>query len=390
MSYLSLAQLTHVVTEEEALEASLQILTDLKFNARSWQTGSMQLTLVRLVSKVWATGSQAVADIAAGGYNDLAEKEWLELFSISHYQNQKKAAHATQGTGVLTAASNAPGPFTIGPEDLVAADTVNGYTYRNKTGGLLNAGAKLALMWEAESPGAQGDIANGTLTIMRTPLAGVTLNNPMPVGGTSWITRNGADAESKEALRIRNSSKWATIGSAGTPALAYVHFAAQAHASVRRVFVDDQNPRGPNTVDIYVAGDAGDLSPTVVQAVQDYLDGTIDGIGRKATGSNVLVKSAVRNDTPLRATIYITKQYNTAATQQAILDAIYAYFKVLPIGGTRVDLDQDGVIVFGEVLRAILSVPGVRNAIFSAPTGDVPVPKNEVIVAVPTFQYVGV
>jgi uncharacterized phage protein gp47/JayE len=387
---LSFAQLTSVVSEDEALDACLQILTDLKFNARAWQVGSMQLTIVRLFARVWARASTVVSDIAKAGFNDTAADDWLELFSYSHYQNIKKGALATQGTGTLTATSDAPGPFTINIDDLVAADTINGYTFRNKSSGTLNAGSTLSLLWEAETPGAQGDVAPLTLTILKTPLAGVTLSNPVISGGTTWITRNGGDTESNESLRARNSSKWATIGSAGVPGLAYENFALNGHASVRRVQVNDQNPRGPNTLDIYVAGDAGDLSTTVVQAVQDYINGTTDGKGRKASGSDVLVKSAIRNNLQLRATIYITAQYNTAATQQAILDAITAYFKVLPVGGTKVSIDAVGVVVFGEVQRAILSVTGVRNPVFTTPVGDTPIALGEVVVPVPTFNFVSV
>src|SRR5688500_10654220 len=344
---LSLAQLTKAVTEEEALEQCLDILAALGYNARSWRDGDVHYTVVRLMARLKAADSQVVASIAGAHFNDTAVDDWLELYARSHYANDKKPTLATQGTAILTAVAAAPGPFNISPSDLVAADTVRGLTFRNITGGTLNAGGTLSLTFEAEVAGQGGDISSNTLTILKTPLAGVSINNPTPVGAASWITRNGGDAESNESLRIRNSSRWATVGSAGTPSLAYVNFALNAHASVRRVAVDDKNPRGPNTLDIYVAGDAGDLSSTVVQAVQDYIDGSTDGVGRKASGSNVLVLSATRNDIPYRATIYMVSQYNTAANQQKILDAVSAYHKVLPIGGTRVNLDGNGVVVFG-------------------------------------------
>ena len=104
---LTIAQLTKVVTEEQALAVILDELEALKFQARSWQSGSIPLTLVHVFARLWANGSSAVADIAAAGFNDLAIDGWLDLFSLSHYKNARKRGSATQGYLTLTAAANA-------------------------------------------------------------------------------------------------------------------------------------------------------------------------------------------------------------------------------------------------------------------------------------------
>jgi uncharacterized phage protein gp47/JayE len=386
---LTLDQLTGVITEDDALAECIAILAGLGYNATSWQDGSVQLTLVRLVAKLWSRQSETVAKLAGMGLNEYASGDWLELFSYSHYANTKKKALTTRGVEVLTASADAPGPFTINASDLVFADTLTGQTFRNTSSGVLNAGGTLALDIEAESPGSKGDVAPNTITVMKTPLAGVTANNPIPDGASSWITRNGGDDETDAALRTRNRTKWATIGSAGVPGAAYEHFSLQAHESVKRVFVDDRNPRGPNTIDIYVAGDAGDLSSTVVQAVDDYLSGITDGKVRKGAGSDVEVYSALRRDIAIGGTIYIANNYNTTATQSAILAAVSEYFKTLDIGGTKQAVGGTGYVVFGRIYTAVLTVRGVTNAVLSL-GGDIALAKNEVAVPVPAFSYVSV
>lgn len=390
MSTLSLGQLVTPMTNEQTLELVLEILESLKFPARSWQVGSTQRTLIETFSRVYASETGAVSTIASSGYNEDAEGDNLELFSLSHYNNAKKPATPTRGHFRLAADANAPGPFSLAVGDMVIADATSGQTFRNVASGTLLLGGTLDLLMEAEQPGAAGDIPPTSTLIMRTPLAGVTATNPITPGQTSWITQNGGDAESNEALRARNRSKWATLGAVGNPGMAYAYYAATAHPSVRRVHVDDQNPFGPGTIGVYLAGDGGAVSSVVVDAVTDYLRGDIDGKKKIATGALVGFFSAVPRGVTIKATVYLASSYNTPATQADILARVRAYFKDLPVGGAKNTLDDPGVVVFGELYKAVLTVPGVRNAVWTTPLGDVPLLPSEVAIPVLQLRYVGV
>jgi uncharacterized phage protein gp47/JayE len=386
---MSIEQLTRVVTEDEAVELILEELTGLKFNARAWQSGSVQLTIVRVFARVYANFTSVIAEEAKAGFNDTAEGDWLDVFSLSHYKNKRKGAVATEGTVRLVASATAPGPFVLGANDLSLVDTSRGLSFRNKDAFSINTGETVNIAVVCETPGAVGDVAPGAITIMRTPLAGVTASNPVPAGRTSWITKNGSDNEAQEALRERNRSKWGQLG-LGSPALAYQSWAAEAHESVRRVFVDDQNPRGPDTLDVYIAGDSGPLSSVVVDQVQDFFEGAVDGTRRIAFGADLLIKSAVLLALPLKAQVYIQSSYNTRATQLQVLAAVQAYFKVMPIGGVRVTPDAQGKLPLGELYRAVLGIAGVRNIAFSAPAGDFVLEPNQVVVPVVMFAYVSI
>lgn len=385
---LTVRQLITPVTKDQALAWYIAELAALGFSSTSWQSGSVQRTIFEVISKKDAAYTETIATLAEAGFNETSSGGWLTLLSASHYQNERNAEKKTEGLCKLTASAVA-GPYTISVGQLVAADTVNGYTYRNIVGGVLPMGGTLDLTFQAETGGAARDVAPNTITVLQTPLAGVTINNPIPSGETTWITQNGADVESDTALRERNRSKWATL-SVARPALAYEYFAREANAAVTRAKADDQNPRGPGTIDVYIAGASGELSSVVVDEVQAYFDGDIDGISRAALGADLLVASALRRDVTLAATIYILAAYNTTATQQSILAALEDYFESVPIGGTKLTAGGTGYVMFGELFKAILTVTGVRNVAFTSPLGDTALAKNEVPVGAFSFGYVSV
>lgn len=385
---ITLAQLLTPSTEEEALQYLLDQLDDLGFSAKSWQAGSHRRTIIQLFARVYSGFTTTIAEIAAAGFNESSTGGWLTLFAKSNYDNTRTVALTTRGTLTLTASASAPGPFTITAGQLVFADTVNGYTYRNTTGGTLNASSTLDLTIESETAAASRDVAPSTITVMKTPLAGVTCDNPIPTGLDSWITRNGADAETDIALRARNTAKWGTLGIA--PGLAYKYNALAASDSVRRVEVNDNNPRGAGTLDIYIAGDSGALSGSIVTAVEEYFDGTTDGVDRIGTCTDLEITSAVELAVPVTATIYLNKQYDTTATRTLITDAIDDYFQALPIGGSKFVDGGLGYVIVGALTGPLYAITGVQNVVLAAPTANVVMARNEVAVPTVTITYVQV
>lgn len=388
---LSIDQLMKVATKDQVMETILSGLTALGFNARSWHVGGVRRTMLEMFAQLYANSTSVNADLAKAGFNDTATGPWLDVFSQSHYKNQRKGATATTGYVRLTASANAPGPFTVAAGDLVFTDEINGLGFRNTTGGTLIAGDTLDVEVLCDTPGAIGDVAPNTITIMRTPLAGVTASNPTRGTTGTWIIQNGADEESDPVLQERNRTKWATLAAVARPGNAYVNFAMEAHASVRRVNVDTLNPRGPGTIDVWLAGDAGPVAESVVDAVWDYMDGSTDGIVRNALGADVEYASAVRFELPLRGTVYIRTSYNTTATQLAIVNAIRELFKTVPVGGVKLTTSQlRGHVPLGEIFRVVLSVAGVQNLVMISPTSDYELEPQYVAVPSVLFGYVSV
>lgn len=380
---LTVAQLLEPVTKDEALQLLIDILASLDFNVTAWQSGSEQRTFLEMFAETYSTLTETTVTVTEAGFNDLATGDWLTLLSRSHYQNDRLDGEKTEGT-VTLAAETGVGPYTIdtGANQIVVADSVEGFTYRNITGGTLSPGSTLDVTIQAETVGADRDVPPNTITVMKAPLAGVTVNNPIPAGEDTWITKNGAFAEQDIPLRTRNSNKWATLSPA-VPTNAYAEAATKATAAVTRALVNDRNPRGPGTIDVYIACTNGALVAAVVTEVDDFIRGVTDGISRRAVGDNLLVATAVNKFVPLTGTVFIEASLNTPETQQAIDDAILAYFQVLEIGGTKPDATSAGVVVFGRIFEAAMKIKGVQNVAFTSPTADVTLAINEV--AVPDF-----
>jgi len=381
MASLTVRQLRTPVTKDEALQILIDQLAALGFSSTSWQAGSVQRSMLETFAQVFADETEGVADITEAGFNETSSGGYLTLLSASHYDNDREEAGYTEGLIELVAAPGS-GPYSVIASQLVAVDSVNGFTYRNTGAFTIPAGGTVSATFKAETAGADRDVAPNTILELQTPLAGVTINNPIPSGATSWITVNGSDEETDDELRERNRAKWALLSPA-RPSLAYASLAREAAASVTRAFVDDQNPRGPGTVDVYIAGASGELSSAVVSTVQDYLDGVPDGVGRVAVGADVQVFSALRRDVTIQAKAYILAANNDATTQALIVAALNDYFRALDVGGYKRDVDAKGVIVFGELYRAFLQV-GVRNVAFTTPLADITMERNEV--AIPVFS----
>lgn len=376
---LSLSQLRTTITRAEALTSMLTVLQAAGFSTTSWQSGSVQLTLLSGVAEAWSQLSNLADALSRICFNDDAEGDALTALSDSHYDNQRVAATRTVGLATLTAAAGA-GPYVIVVGQLVIADVTNGYTYRNTTGGTLAAGGTLQLSWQSEVAGADYNVANNTLTVMQVALAGVTVNNPDPGTGT-WITSAGIDAEDDDTLRVRNTTKWSALSYA-SPSDAYVQFALSADPAVARVYVDDSAASG-GVVSVYVAGSTGVVGAGVVTNVQDEIDDK-----RPVTASVTAYASAAQAQSFV-ADVYITTALNTAAKQAEVEAALATYINGLPIGGTVIPaVSPPGYMLHSELTQAVSEVEGVQYVNWTTPTANVAVTATQVMtVTPPTFTY---
>lgn len=379
---LSFEQLSDPITRDEALESLRTVLEDLGFQAKSWQSGSVQLTILYLGAEIFSKLSDMVAALLKGAFNSTSTATFLTKFSDSHYANTRQAAVTTQGTCKLTLAAGF-GPYTIAVSQLIATDGTR--TFRNTTGGTLSAGTTpLGLTFEAEVAGADSNVANNTITQLVTPLAGVTVNNPSPSGSTPWITRSGVDVETDAKLQTRNRTKWPTL-SIEYPAQGYENVALEV-ANVTRAKVDDTNPRGPGTVDVYCAGATGTAASGDVTAVQAKLD------ARRAVTADVDAIAAPELLISFTGTIYVEAAKNTVAKQTEIQAALAAYINGLDIGGTILPPATSGAALRSEMIAALTGVDGVVSVSLTAPAADVAMTAFQVakVNGTPPFTFTSV
>ena len=379
---LTLEQLRTVITRDQALQVIIDELEALGFNGTSWQSGSVQLTVLTGVAEVWRQVSLMVNAVSEMAFNATSAATALTTFSDSQYDNQRITSIATEGLIKLTGGAVGP-PYVVNIGDLTAIDNVNGYTYRNITGDTIPVSGPVSLTFQAETPGAQGNVANNTIDELTTPLVGVTIDNPDPGPGT-WITTLGIDVEADETLRTRNTSKWASLSYAA-PAEAYVFFALTADSDVIRVTVDDTNPRGAGTIDVYIARAAGVAVGADVTTVQAFFD------GRRPVTADPEAIAATAQSQALTATIHVTTALHDGAKEAEIEAAGTAYINSLDISGEVLPSGTQGYMIFSELIQAVSDVVGVRRVNFTTPAADVAITAYSVMTTgAITFTYIDI
>lgn len=307
---------------------------------------------------LWRT----VAAIARGGYLSTAEGPWLDLLAEEFFALRRQPAVFARGRVRLTAAQGF-GPYTIDPGGLWVG-TPDGLRYQNITGGTLPQGGTLDLEVQAEHPGARYNVPTGAITVLHTPLPGVSVTNP-----PDWLLVAGADEEGDEALRTRCRSRWAELGG-GATRHAYEFWARTAHPSVQQVRVLDDHPRGQGTVDVVIWGEGG-LGAQVVQAVNAYIQ------ERRPLTVSVAVYAATPRTVAVNATVSV-RAGRLSEAQARVAEELAALQREIPIGGT---------LYRSRLIEALFVRPHVANVVLHSPALDIALGPTEALVLVPSLAW---
>lgn len=355
-------------------------LGDVTFPVTAWQEGSTPLTMIELDAEGMENFSATQQAIALGGFLATAKGPWMDLLLDSVYDLQRGLGLVTLGNIVLTDSASA-GPFTITINQLWFG-TVGGLRYNNTMGGTLAKGGTLTLPIQSEQKGSRYNVAAGAISVMLTSLAGVTVTNPNPLGG-SWITQSGADIESDSQAQVRARARWPALGS-GQPNESYDLWAKTASPSVTRTreYPDVSNP---GTVQVYLAGNAGAVDGSVVAAVQTYIDNFV------MFTSVANVQSATPNSINVTGTLYVAAGNETAAAA-AVSQNLAALFNsgINTKGDSLPGIDIGGVVYLDQIREQIMLAPGARNVPLSAPSGDTSLGSTDVAELVLAVAIVGV
>ena len=378
----------------------LNALATLGFPALSWETGSVPSGLIEIQAAALTDFQTAEQLIAEGGLNSFATGDALSELSDEVYDDQRQAGLNTIGYVTLTDTANA-GPyvfsatsvsFSIGLGSSIIfdgiADAVTGSTQVT-----VPKGGSVDVIIQSQSVGSAYNVGVGTITsFVRGVKPGVGVNNP-----SDWLSKyasaqQGTDPETDPQLRDRNVSKWGTLGT-GSPEKAYRHWATTATAgfpSIQQVkkcvVYTNLDILDPGRVDVIIAGSAGPLGPTVVNAVQSYIAPMQIGGDRIPETARAVVSSAIGTTINVIATLYVQSTFNTPAFQATVLANLQAYFADLPIGAL---VSRERII---EVLLypAGTSYGVITDAEMSSPAVDVQLAYNGVAVAAPTITFVSV
>ncbi len=152
-----------------------------------WEEGGNARTILEADAQVDSDLSALIANVTGGGLLQYSSLGWLDLLAENVYGLTRKQAIATTGAVELACAASA-GPYSIVPRQLWFQGA-GGNLYTNVDGGTLPSGESIILRVAAEAPGAAYDDAGGTVTLLSTPLPGVTVDNVLGVtlGAPPWL-----------------------------------------------------------------------------------------------------------------------------------------------------------------------------------------------------------
>lgn len=377
---LSFEDLQTPLKKSEVLEWGIDTLKAFGFQTTGWQAGRIQLSLLETFSTLFSDASEVVSTLAKAGTNETAEGVALILYSKSRFDNDIIAAVKTAGPMVLTNAGTSGHTIQVG--QLVAKDTTGTRLFVNTTGGSLAAGGTLTLQWEAQKAGSNYNVGNNTVTTLTTPIAGVSISNPDSGSGV-WFTTVGADQELDRTLRVRNSTKISTLALEWVEAR-YIFEALGLGA--RKVLIDAANPRGPGSVDVYVASDYAIYDDATMEEFQAaFAERTFQTesawpVTDTPLPSHVYARKPLTYEIDVQGVIYYDPQFTAAQMQSAVRQALDDYLTLLNIGGTDLSPGPANVIPLNDIAETIERVKGVRTSTITVPGGNTTInPKALVI-----------
>lgn len=355
---ITLGQLLTPVTEDEALALALGLLSGYGFQATSWQSGSIQHTIVRLLSRLYSDLTIAVSDQAASGFARKARGAYLDEMGSKWFDMPRQAALFTVGNVVLTSTAAAP-VHSWGVDEIIVADapTAPANTYRITLADTLNPSTVKVVSVKAEVAGSAANIGANTTLYLWTPLVGVTVTNPANDLSTTWITSAGQDLESDSRYVERLIGRWNRL-SLGTLE-SYKAWVLEADPTVTRCVV--VSSLGSSQVRIIGASASGGLTAAQISTIRNYLDGVTDGRQRRLINDILSIESATVVTAPaLTLTVTCDAALSSdvvARVTKALNDTITA----LPIGGEIIAPSATGKVVAAKLYGAIMGQAGVRN-----------------------------
>lgn len=370
---LTLEQLRAEYTEEGALADILALFEAAEFEVGAWQAGAIRRSIFQALAKFVTIVWPAVDALSRIHFNSDSTGTALTHLSTENFGNTRIAALSTIGVVRLTGGAVGP-PYAVAAGAVVVSDGTR--TFRNTgayySGGVrivgsatIPAGGFVDVEFSAEVPGAAGNVANNTITTMVTTYAGVTCNNPV-FSGSTWITTNGADEESDAALQERNSAKVGTMSVLETIDDRYEYIARSVLANCR-VWVDATNPRGPFTIDVWIAAADRVATPAERTAVEA-------AIAASGFGSLVATYCGVAHLIVPVGTVYYTGTLVTVQT--AVSTKLTSYLGTAPIGGFDRSPGPAHIIPEDGLTGAIDSAAGVVG--FAYTSGEATLDTNEV------------
>lgn len=374
MSAPTLEELTTPLTRAEVQASIYSTLTALGVNTTVWKPGSVVRTMIVAVSIVLAAFSKLQTDIAKSGFLELSVGPWLTL--VARYVYGVERDLATFATGAVTLDNSGGGVYALDPDDLIFSNPITGKTYRNTAAvsiAALQTGVVVAI--QATEVGTASSAAPGAITVLTTPLIGVTCSNALAVVGH--------DEETDPGLRARCSEKLGALSPFG-PWDAYAYAVRNAvrvdgtSIGVTRVRITKD---GTGIVNVYCATASGTVPGASVDPTTD-LGIANAAIQQLAAPLGITANTFTAAALPIAVT-YEAWMYNTSGrtplqVQAAIATRLGEFMASQPIGGNVISPAAGKV--FADAIRACIAATfsEIFHVVVTVPAGDTTLTVSEV------------
>jgi len=205
----------------------------------------------------------------------LAKDKWLE----QHGEGRKtRKLHAVKARGVIAfTRADTDTELTLPAGTVIESLPINGQVYRVFTlyDQVFAVGeATHNVPVQADKTGQSYNLAAGYYVRVISDIENLTATN-----NTDWLTTAGQDIETDDNYRLRIRDAFSSLGSYHVDAVYRSIISAFTGISVDNIVFEKNAPRGPGSANAYVFLDVGDISPALLNQINNHIAAGNHGSG---------------------------------------------------------------------------------------------------------------
>jgi len=315
VDFMALLAKSGVPTTEEAMEVELKkeveaagsLITNDSDVSPFWRL----VRAVVITPALWLIRILLAGHVLPASFAATATDSYLDLKAWD-VDLTRKPDQKTRGIVNFTKVN--PAEATTIPDDVwVTTERINGTIYRVKPvqAVVSPAGEAVArVVCEAEFAGVAWNLAPGYYNLLSKPITGILSARNSE---KEWITTQGADAESNDALGLRIKNQFSAVGRYHIDAIYRSMLASVAGIRADHIFFEHDAPRGPGTANAFILLEVGTTPASLIEKLNDY----VNNQGNHGHGDDLQVMAMPETEHSLHLELWPVE--NLAAEQRLAL-----------------------------------------------------------------------
>lgn len=238
--------------------------------------------------------------------------------------------------------------------------------FENVTPINVTAGTAQLVEFEARTAGTVGNVSPGSVVGFQVGASGLGITSP-----AGSLIAAGRPEESNVELFARGRARFPSTSLAGNSA-AFDYWIPTAATTITRWAVDDSNPNGPGSTDVFAANAAGPATVGELAALDAYLQ----PLRGKGTGPLRVLAAPALTLSP-GVIIRATSTAGVAAAAAGVFSSLSAS---VPLGG-----GVGGVLFLDSIRKPLLAIATVYELLFSGIDEETALPGYNVLTLTPSI-----